>query len=394
MRRKGRGGPPGGDPQCGTAGDAFLLGTSKLAMDVGDDDDWEADPEYLQRLKEKYKDAEDHPLFMEELPCGHRGAAGRSVHPVLEALQCVQGEQTPDEAAENCRTLGNEAFEEGSREPKRYADAADLYTKGIEAGAIDGVLRSKLHSNRAHVRLLQRKFPECVDDCRRSVEADPLNVKAYYRAARASLRLGLHRQAREFCANGLERCGDNEQLLALKAEADEDIRSRADRKEVAEAEREMAAGRLVAELRRRDIRYLPNAVDVGSVESEPRFDDGELVFTAAFFYPELGSSDCVRDWREQQTLGEMLQVVLNGESFPPGDTKRRYVWDKVRVYWDSGAAPTLHRVSPAASPRRMLEAVRICTNVLQFFVVIPESSAEASLAEEHDVDVALLCRDF
>jgi chaperonin cofactor prefoldin len=48
-----------------------------------------------------------------------------------------------------------------------------------------------------------RDFPGSVDDARRSFGLDPSNIKAYWRAAKASLGLQLYKNAKEFCETGL-----------------------------------------------------------------------------------------------------------------------------------------------------------------------------------------------
>lgn len=80
-----------------------------------------------------------------------------------------------------------------------------------------GVLLSVLFSNRAHVKMLTKDFVGCVDDARRAFGLDSGNVKAYWRASKASLHLQLYRNAHEFADVGLGIDPDNEELKKLVA---------------------------------------------------------------------------------------------------------------------------------------------------------------------------------
>lgn len=61
-----------------------------------------------------------------------------------------------------------------------------------------------LLNNRAHILLQLKELVRCVEDCKRALEIDPKSVKAYYRAAKASVLNGLYQQAIDFCTKGLE----------------------------------------------------------------------------------------------------------------------------------------------------------------------------------------------
>jgi len=61
-----------------------------------------------------------------------------------------------------------------------------------------------LLNNRAHILLQLKELVRCVEDCKRALEIDPKSVKAYYRAAKASVLNGLYQQGIDFCTKGLE----------------------------------------------------------------------------------------------------------------------------------------------------------------------------------------------
>jgi len=114
---------------------------------------------------------------------------------------------TDDEAeqlrvrADAHKRRGNERLKDGTKSAAK--EALQCFTDGLEMRCSDPVLNAQLYGNRAHVRILLQQFVEAVDDCRRAIEADPKNMKAYWRAAKASLHLDLCKNGIEFCDAGL-----------------------------------------------------------------------------------------------------------------------------------------------------------------------------------------------
>merc|ERR1719321_2165424 len=122
--------------------------------------------------------------------------------------------------AEASKNEGNEKLKLSTK--SGYLEAKELYTKGIqtletaatqvhsakgslsdEARGKGGKMLSILFGNRSHTKLMLRDFPGSVDDARRAFGLDPYNIKAYWRAAKASLGLQLYKNAKEFCDAGL-----------------------------------------------------------------------------------------------------------------------------------------------------------------------------------------------
>merc|ERR1719282_1686603 len=91
------------------------------------------------------------------------------------------------------------------------------YTKGLEMECKDKALNSQLHSNRAAVSMRMKANDKAIDDCRRAIELDPKNTKAWYRGAKASEALGLTEQGLKFCKGALEASPDDEQLKKLQS---------------------------------------------------------------------------------------------------------------------------------------------------------------------------------
>ena len=119
-------------------------------------------------------------------------------------------EQPTQEQIDQLVTLVGQLKQAGNKalQARAYKDALKLYTDGIETAIqirqhVPPELLSQLHSNRAAVHLTEKRFVEAVNDSRKAVLADKSNMKAYYRAAKASMDLGLFQQACEFCRDGL-----------------------------------------------------------------------------------------------------------------------------------------------------------------------------------------------
>jgi len=116
--------------------------------------------------------------------------------------------------AEALKKKGNERLKESTKSGAR--EALDFFTDGIEIRCSDPVLNGQLYSNRAHVRMLLRQFVEAVDDCRKAIESDPKNIKAYWRGAKASMHLDLLKNGVEFCEAGLKQGPKDADLIRLR----------------------------------------------------------------------------------------------------------------------------------------------------------------------------------
>jgi len=123
--------------------------------------------------------------------------------------------------AEGLKLRGNECLKTKTKSASR--EALEFYTAGLEVRCVDRVLTAQLYSNRAHVRILLAHFVEAVDDCRKAIEIDQKNMKAYFRAATASLKLDLMRNAIEFCEAGLKQDPNDADIMRLCSTAAEKL---------------------------------------------------------------------------------------------------------------------------------------------------------------------------
>jgi chaperonin cofactor prefoldin len=138
--------------------------------------------------------------------------------------------------ADGLKKRGNESLKANTKSAAR--EALECYTAGLEVACDDRVLNAQLLSNRAHARILLKQYVEAVDDCRKAIEMDPKNMKAYWRAARASLNLDLCRNGIDFCEAGLRLEPNDADLMKLRSTcADKLAAQQLKRQEMAAASR-------------------------------------------------------------------------------------------------------------------------------------------------------------
>jgi hypothetical protein len=186
-------------------------------MSYLEDDDWEPAPG--EHPTWSMEEIESHPLFMNDVPTD-----GDNVH--VHALQsALYDYDTPEETATNFKEQGNNALKRGLVD-----DAGIFYEKGLTCGCNDRPLLSQLHSNLALVRLMQERFPDCVDECYRAIGHEPTNVKALYRGALASFKMDLYAQGIYFAKGGLDVDPSNSDLVEIMGQLEEARRKQAETK--------------------------------------------------------------------------------------------------------------------------------------------------------------------
>ncbi|KAJ6789928.1 hypothetical protein PWT90_10018 [Aphanocladium album] len=174
-------------------------------------------------------DLNKSPLFMTELEDNDD----------IAALQALDYEGSALENTADFKERGNECFK-----VRGYVDAREFYTKGVvmlaaeerkrAAGEVtrspEGVVDSddeiaaqramlvSMYVNRAACNLELDNFRSVWLDCTAALRLDPRNVKAYYRAARALLKVDRVDEADDMCARGLAFDADNKALRSVAAD--------------------------------------------------------------------------------------------------------------------------------------------------------------------------------
>ncbi|TKW55421.1 Hsp70/Hsp90 co-chaperone cns1 [Colletotrichum tanaceti] len=368
-------------------------------------------------------DLNKSPLFMTELEDNDDVAA----------LQALAYEGTARENGEEFKERGNECFK-----ARMHADAKEFYTKGIEILALEERRRARgektfhkekarvggnaenaagqqqeeeeeeerdieveddddeiaqqkavlesLYVNRAACHLELSNYRSCWTDCGLALRLNPANVKAYYRSARALLKVGRIAEADDACARGLALDPDNKPLRAVARDIVE-AAERADAKARREAEREarekLRARLLRAALAARGIRTReteqPPEMEDARMRLVPDEDDpaSNLSFPAVLLYPIHLESDFVKAFGETECLADHLSYILP----VPWDERGEYSPDGVECYMET-AKGGLVKVGKKATLLKVLSGgnVEVVDGIVRVYVV-PAARAKAWIDE-------------
>ncbi|KAJ4164646.1 hypothetical protein LMH87_006309 [Akanthomyces muscarius] len=285
-------------------------------------------------------DLNKSPLFMTEL----------EENDDIAALQALDYEGSALENSADFKERGNECFK-----VRGYIDAREFYAKGVAvlaaeerkraAGEVtknpEGVVDSadeiaaqramlaSLHSNRAACNLELDNYRAAWLDCTAALRLDPRSVKAYYRAARALLKVDRVGEADDMCTRGLAFDADNKALRAVAgdiAKRAQQLDARRQRDEERRATAQRRARLLKAALAARGIPTRstdkPPEMEDARVQLVPDPDDprSRLAFPALLLYPVHFETDFVKSFEETHSLEDHLDYI-----FP-------LPWDKDGVY--------------------------------------------------------------
>ncbi|OHE94768.1 hypothetical protein CORC01_09985 [Colletotrichum orchidophilum] len=378
------------------------------------------------------------------LPPGHALLSGKTADEVLAdlnksplfmtslednddvaALQALAYEGTARENGEEFKERGNECFK-----AKMCADAKEFYTKGVEILALEEKRRAKgdktfhtekakvegenadaededrdieveddeeeiakqravlesLYVNRAACHLELGNYRSCWTDCGLALRLNPKNLKAYYRSARALLKVGRIAEADDACARGLALDEGNKPLQAVAR----DIIAAAERADAkAKREQERKAGErrremlLKAALAARGIRTRvteqPPEMEDARMRLVPDEEDpsSSLSFPAVLLYPVQLESDFVKAFNETECLADHLRYILP----LPWDEKREYSPEGVECYMET-AKGGLVKVGKKATLLKILSGgnVEVVDGIVRVYVV-PTARAKGWIEE-------------
>ncbi|KAL0933203.1 TPR repeat protein [Colletotrichum truncatum] len=361
---------------------------------------------------EIFADLNKSPLFMTEL----------EENDDLAALQALAYEGTPRENGEDFKDRGNECFK-----AKQYADAKEFYTKGIDILAAQERMRSKgektfhtetaksgdgddaeerdvevedddeeiakqrallesLYVNRAACHLELYNYRSCWTDCGHALRLNPKNLKAYYRSARALLKVERIAEADDACARGLAIDPENKALQAvardiIKAAERADAKARRDAERIAQEKRREAL--LKAALAARTIRTRetaqPPEMEDARMRLVPDEDDpsSSLSFPAVLLYPVHLESDFIKAFNEQECIADHLSYILP----VPWDREKEYTAGNVECYAET-VKGGLVKVGKKAPLLKILSGgnVEVVDGIVRFYVV-PSSKAKTWIEE-------------
>ncbi|KAH9785080.1 TPR REGION domain-containing protein [Citrus sinensis] len=200
-----------------------------------------------------------------------------------------------ESAAIELKEKGNEYVKKGK---KHYYDAIDCYTRAINQNVLSDSENSVLYANRAHVNLLLGNYRRALTDTEEALKLCPTNVKAHYRAAKASSSLNLLNDAKSFCEKGLEQDPDNKELKKLAVEID----SRKREQEAREAQVSKAVGEaknLLSAIEDRGLKIGKATFQELTGLRKPFLDKNNILhWPVLLLYAEVMSSDFIEDFCE------------------------------------------------------------------------------------------------
>ncbi|KAI9004229.1 hypothetical protein BC832DRAFT_532006 [Gaertneriomyces semiglobifer] len=335
------------------------------------------------------------PLFMKTMPT----EKDLEENDTLSALNSLIYDGTPDEIAENFKKHGNEAFQSG---PRNYRHAIHYYTKALSQDP-SVQLQATILVNRAAVNLNLGNYRKVLNDCSQVFELDAekgIQVKAYYRAAKALLALDKVEEAADCCVRGLQVDGKNEALSNLKGKVEERTRvlQQAEMKRREREERKRKDEELLQKaILDRGITMITSKAPKNSTSEDsdddavhdnslalgidtahqgshqPTYDSESqtLSFPVIFVYPQNAQSDLISSFNEEHTFADHLDVMF--EQPPPWDTKSEYKLENLEIYAEvqKGEGLGLIRVGKQLTLKDVLrvKGYRVLDGVCTFFVI-------------------------
>ena len=268
--------------------------------------EWAFDPD--RSIEEQLNET---PFFMTKLP------ENAQDNVKLQALQALLYEGTAEEIAANFKDQGNEAFKKG---PASYKDALIFYTKGIDQKANDPLLNAQLLNNRSAVHLALKNYGFAVKDAALSISADQSNVKAFWRAGKASLALEKFTDAESFCNRGLLLFPGNLDLINLLKDVD------VTRRRIEFERQKIEAGKAEAlkirkAMQERGVKYRVDSEKMALLELGPGIfgsdtpcasvdENDRLVIPLVLMYPPLSQFDFIKSANEDTCLLDHLTEMF------------------------------------------------------------------------------------
>ncbi|PWA81560.1 Tetratricopeptide-like helical [Artemisia annua] len=239
----------------------------------------------------------------------------------LDAIQALK-EATAIELKEE----GNSFVKMGK---KHYSEAINCYTRAINQKALSDTETSLLYSNRAHVNLLLGNYGRAISDSEEAIKLSPTNVKAFYRAAKASLSLNKLVEAKDYCDKGLNQNPDNEELKKLKKQINSQILERKQRE--AQVSKALTAAKdLVSAIEDRGLKIGKATFQELTGLKKPILDkDRILHWPVLLLYAEVMSSDFIEDFYSAEPL--------------PWDKENAYTRDAIELYYEAGSGSCLSK---------------------------------------------------
>lgn len=250
------------------------------------------------------------PFFMNEL-----SVQDDEERPEIEALKALAYEGEPDEVAENFKKQGNDRYKW-----KKYKDAVEFYTKGLNVECGVAYIEAALYLNRAACNLELKNYRRCINDCKECLVRQPKNVKALYRAAKAYFSIDHYDEAKKVLEFAYSIDDKNVAVNALIKKVDEKMKYIEDLKE-AKRKKEEEKMRVEEDLQHalgiRGITSIKSSYGSDSIGDaklhleNPHDIETQLIIPTIIIYPTVDEFDVVSEVGELTTSLELMELVMN-----------------------------------------------------------------------------------
>ncbi|XP_021893809.1 tetratricopeptide repeat protein 4 homolog isoform X2 [Carica papaya] len=243
-----------------------------------------------------------------------------------------------ESAALELKEKGNEYVKMGK---KHYSDAIDCYTRAINQKVLSDSENSILFANRAHVNLLLGNYRRALADAEDAIKLCPTNVKAFYRAAKASLSLNLLNEAKSYCQAGLERDPSNQDLKKIARQVDS--RKQEEERHEAEVSKAVAnAKRILSAIEDRGLKIGKAMFRELTGLRKPVLDKNNILhWPVVLVYPEVMSSDFIEGFCETDMFATHLDIIFSEPL--PWDTENNYTRENIELYYEAASGVCLSK---------------------------------------------------
>lgn len=227
---------------------------------------------------------------------------------------------------------------------KHYADAIDCYTKAINQKSLSNSENSIMFSNRAHVNLLLGNYRRALNDAEEAINLRPTNIKAIYRAAKASLSLNLLDEAKSYCVSGTKCDPNNVEIKNLERQIDS--------LKLEQEQREALVTKAIAEAKKLVSAIMQRGLKIGSASYQeltglrkPVLDKNNILhWPVLLLYAEVMSSDFIEDFCETDMFAAHLDMMFSEDCPPlPWDAENKYTREAVELYYEAGSGICLSK---------------------------------------------------
>ena len=285
---------------------------------VVDEDAWKEMPMFMPEITEKDVETND----------------------AVAALSHLAYEETdPTDVAAQRKEHGNKmmqyALTPGQENHTNFArSAVRSYTEGLEARCPNANINAVLYANRSMAQFILENFGYALEDAQRALKCDPNYAKAYFRGAKAAMRVYKYTIARKFCEKSQNvqpppTDTQQEEIAALLTQIQQ-LEDKLNKKVKVDSRRVRQAAAESSQLTRK---MHAKGITVGerpeiSTEQweqvgckKPFFDDEDVLHVPMLLlYDEFSQSDTLHDVPTDCTVADLVNNILP----VPWDNEGRY----------------------------------------------------------------------